>query len=81
MSQISPPLRFDYFAAAQAGGADADSLAGAAHFGMDRSQIDIPTPLAHVVGVADIVSELRPLATEITNLCHSLLQENSELAV
>ena len=74
-------LRFNHFAAAQAGGADADAFGGGAHFGVDRAQVDVPAPLGHVVGVADIVSELRPLAAEITNMCHGLLQMNSDLDV
>ena len=63
-------LSFDDFAAAHAGSADADALIGAIHLGMDRAQIDVPAPAAHVVGVADGVSKLRPFAAEITNLCH-----------
>ena len=63
-------LRFDDFAATQAGGADANALGSAANFGVDRPQIDIPAPLGHVVRVTDIVSELRPLAADFTNMCH-----------
>ena len=63
-------LRFDDFAAAQAGGADADALGGSAYFGVDGTQVHVPAPLGDVVGVADIVSELRPLAAELTYLCH-----------
>src|SRR5258705_12033887 len=63
-------LRFDDFAAAQAGGADADALGGGAYFGMDRPQVHVPAPLGDVMGVADVVAELRPLATDLTYLCH-----------
>jgi hypothetical protein len=63
-------LRFNDFAAAQAGGADADALGCSTHFGVDGAQIDVPAPLGHVMGVADIVAELRPLAAKITNMCH-----------
>jgi len=64
-------LCLDDFAAAQAGGAYAQTLGGALHLGTDRTQVDIPAPLAHVVGVADGVTELRPFAADITNLCHA----------
>ncbi|MCU1268881.1 MAG: hypothetical protein JWN74_175 [Acidobacteriaceae bacterium] len=63
-------LRLNDFAAAQAGGADADTLARALHFGVDRAQIDVPAPLGHVVGVADVISKLRPFAADLANLCH-----------
>jgi hypothetical protein len=63
-------LRFDYFAAAQAGRAHAHVLRGRSHFRVNRTQIDVPAPLAHVVGVADGVSKLRPLAAYITYSSH-----------
>jgi len=63
-------LCFNDFSAAQAGSADADTLGGGADFGVNRAQVDVPAPLGHVVGVADIVAELRPLAADITNMCH-----------
>jgi hypothetical protein len=63
-------LGFNDFAAAQATRADADALADALHFGVDGPQINVPAPLGHVVGVADIVPELRLLPADITNLCH-----------
>jgi len=74
-------LGFDDFAAFQAGGADADALGGGAHFGVHRPQVHIPAPLGDVMGVADIVSELRALAADLTYLCHGLLQVRSELNV
>jgi hypothetical protein len=75
----STGLRFNHFATAQAGRANADAFGGGAHFGVDRAQVNIPAPLGHVVSVADIVPELRPLAADITNMCHGLLQISSEL--
>jgi len=72
-------LRFDHFAAAQAGGADANPFGSGAHLGVDRSQIYVPAPLGDVMGVADVVSELRPLAADLTYVCHGLLQVSSEL--
>ena len=65
-------LGFDYFSTAQAGRADADVLGRGSHFGVHRAQVDVPAPLGHVVGVADVISELRPLAADITNSCHKL---------
>ena len=63
-------LRLNDFAAAQAGSANADPLARALHFGVDWAQINVPAPLGHVVGVADVISKLRPLAADFANLCH-----------
>lgn len=63
-------LRLDDFAAAQARGADAQLLGSALHLGAHRAQVDVPAPLGDIVGVADIVAELRPLAANITDLCH-----------
>ena len=63
-------LGLNDFAAAQAGGADADTLARALHFGVHRAQIDVPAPLGHVVGVADVIPKLRPFAADFANLCH-----------
>ena len=62
--------RFGDFAGLQAGGADAHALVGAIHPRSHRTQIHIPAAAAHVVGVADLVSELRAFAADITNLCH-----------
>jgi len=72
-------LCLDDFAAAQAGGAYAQTLGGALHLGTDRTQVDIPAPLAHVVGVADGVTELRPFAADITNLCHECSRESQNV--
>ncbi len=52
-------LSFHDFAAAQAGSANTDALVATLHFGVDRAQIDVPAPLGHVVGVADVISKLR----------------------
>jgi hypothetical protein len=61
---------FHDFPASQAGRADAYPLGRAFYFGVDRAQIDIPAPLGDVVGVADVISKLRPLAANLANLCH-----------
>ena len=76
MGNLNHPLNlhnhsgFYDFAAAQAGRADADALIPALNLGVDRAQIDVPAPLSHVVGVADVISKLRPLAADFANLCH-----------
>ena len=72
-------LGFDYFAASQAGGADAHALGSAFHFGANRAQVDVPSPTRHVVGVADGISKLRPSAADITNLCHDDSREVQNL--
>src|SRR5207245_10834184 len=72
-------LCLDDVAAAQAGGAYAQTLGGALHLGTDRTQVDVPAPLAHVVGVADGVTELRPFAADITNLCHECSRESQNV--
>ena len=66
-------LSFNDFAAAQAGRADADPFSLSVDLGMHWTQVDVPAPLGHVMGVADAVSRLRPLAADFTLLCHGLL--------
>ena len=63
-------LSLNNFTAAQAGCAHADPLARTLHFGVHRAQIDVPAPLGHVVGVADVISKLRPFAADFAYLCH-----------
>ena len=65
-------LGFNDLAAAQAGCAHAHVLVRRAYLGVDRAQVDVPAPFAHVVSVTDGISELRPLAADITNSCHKL---------
>src|SRR5215468_8529312 len=75
-------LGLDDFAAAQAGRTHAHAFGGRAHFGVNRPQIDIPAPLAHIMRVADGVAAHRLFAANLTNLCHSTaLQNRSELVV
>ena len=38
--------------------------------GANRAQVYVPTPLGHVMGVADIVSKLRPFAADFAYACH-----------
>ena len=58
------------FAVANAGCAGAYTLARAADNSAHRLQIHIPAPIGNVVGVADLMPELRPFAAYITNSCH-----------
>ena len=58
------------FAGADAGGANADALAGAIDKGADRLQVEIPTALGDVVGVANAVAEFWAPTAYFTNLCH-----------
>src|SRR5215469_17472015 len=75
-------LGLNHLAAAQAGGADAHALGGRADFGVNRPQVDVPAPFAHVVGVADCIAAHRLLAANFTNLCHrTALQKLLELVV
>src|SRR5579864_808259 len=70
---------FLHFSAAQAGSADADALGGAFDLRVHRAEIDLPPPLGHVVGVADVISKLRPLAADFAYLCHDCSAWESEL--
>ena len=43
------------------------------YFGVHGAEIDVPAALADVVGVADGIAELRPLAADITDSWHNSL--------
>lgn len=68
-------LRLDHFAGLNAPGADANALARRVHLGLDRLQIDVPAATGNVVRVRDIVTELRLLAADFTDLCHDSYPE------
>ena len=70
MSPVVSLLSFYDFAGTQATSANADALANTLYLGVDRTQIDVPAPLGHVVGVADVISKLRAFPADITYLCH-----------
>src|SRR5579872_4306079 len=56
-------LALHYLAALQARGANAQAARGAAlvlQAPLYRTQVHVPAPLGDVVGVADVVTELRP---------------------
>ena len=63
-------LSLDDLAASKTCGADANMLGSSAYLGVNRAQVDVPAPLAHVVGVTDGIAELRALPADITNSCH-----------
>jgi hypothetical protein len=63
-------LRLYNFPASQAGGANADPLGRTLHPRANRPEIHVPAALAHIVRVADVIPKLRPLAADLTNLCH-----------
>jgi hypothetical protein len=63
-------LAFDDFAGFDAAGADAHALADTVYLGFDGLEIDIPPASGRVVGVGDVVAELRAFAAEITFSCH-----------
>src|SRR5947209_9498723 len=60
-NRITASGSFNDFAGFQAVGAYAQPLGCAFHHGAYRAQVHVPAPLAHVVGVADLISELRSL--------------------
>jgi hypothetical protein len=51
--------------------ADAQTPSSAIHQGVNRLQVQIPTPLRHVMCVADPVSKLRPPAAHFTYFRHT----------
>jgi hypothetical protein len=67
-------LAFDDFAGLDAAGADADALASASDLGLDGLEVYVPAAPGGVVGVRDVVAELRPFAAKITFVCHDLLR-------
>jgi hypothetical protein len=67
-------LAFDDFAGLDATGANAHTLAYAVHLGLDGLEVDVPAAPGGVMGVGDVIAELRAFAAEITFSCHDLLQ-------
>jgi hypothetical protein len=74
-------LRLNDFATAQAGGAHAHLLAVARtlYLSADWAQIDVPAPLGHIVGVANVVTGARTFAANLTYLCHDFLRKLQNL--
>ena len=67
---ILSTLAFENFAGLDAAGADAHTLACAVDLSLHGLQVYVPTTPRGVVGVRDIVAELRAFAAKITFLCH-----------
>jgi hypothetical protein len=67
-------LALDDFAGLDAAGANADTLAATVDLGFDGLEVDVPAATGGVVGVRDVVAELRAFAAEITFVCHDLLR-------
>jgi hypothetical protein len=67
-------LAFDDFASLDTAGADANALASAVDLGLDGLEVHVPAAPGGVVGVRDVVAELRAFAAKITFVCHDLLQ-------
>jgi len=67
-------LAFDNFAGLDAAGADANALASAVDLGLDGPEVHVPAATGRVVGVRDVVAELRAFAAKITFVCHDKLQ-------
>jgi hypothetical protein len=59
-----------HFAVTDAGRANFDALAGTFDQCMNTLQVQIPTTLRHVMGVADAIPELRATTADFTSFCH-----------
>ena len=74
VSEVGWGLALDDFAGLDAAGADADALASAVDLGLDGLEVHVPAATGGVVGVRDVVAELRAFAAKITFVCHDLLR-------
>ena len=54
----------------QALGADADSAGGSVDNGADPLKIGAPLAPGPIVGMGNVVPELRPFPADLTNFCH-----------
>lgn len=57
-------------AALNATGANSDPLCRSIHQGLDGLKVHIPASTRHVVGVRNVITELRTFAANIAYLCH-----------
>ena len=72
-------MRFHDSARSNARGANSCPLMGSVDDESDPLKIRVPTPLRYIVGMADIISKRRGLATDLTPSCHvSLLFSNQK---
>ena len=74
VSGVGWGLALDDFSGLDAAGADADTLASAVDLCLDGLEVHVPAAAGGVVGVRDVVAELRAFAAKITFVCHDLLQ-------
>jgi hypothetical protein len=72
LPKLIPDLGGDFlhFAVADAGSANLDTFTGTFDQCMNVLQVQIPTTLGYIMGVADAVSELRATAADFTSFCH-----------
>lgn len=63
-------LALDDFSGLDAACADAHALARTVDLGLDGLEVHVPATPGGVVGVRDVVAELRAFAAKITFLCH-----------
>ena len=63
-------LGLDDLAGFDAAGADAELLGAAIDLGFHRAKVDAPTTASDIMRMRDVVSELRTLAADLTNLSH-----------
>jgi hypothetical protein len=64
------PLGFDDLAALDAAGADTQLLCSTVDLCLYRAQVHVPAAAGNVVCVRDVITELRALAADFTDLCH-----------
>jgi len=63
-------LSFLHFSALQAASADADPTVRSLNDGANRAQVHVPASFCDVMGMADVVSKLRPFAADFAYACH-----------
>lgn len=61
----------DNFSGFKATGANANALSATAYKCADRLKIRVKATVGTIIGVADLVTELRSLATHVTTFRHS----------
>jgi hypothetical protein len=71
-------LAFDDFAGLDAAGADANALASTGDLSFDGLEVYVPAATGGVVGVRDVVAELRAFAAKITFVCHDCSNPESQ---
>jgi hypothetical protein len=64
---------FGHMARANAAGAHLDGLDTAVTYRLDFLQVRVPGFGCFIVGVADVVAEIRPLTTNFAYFCHIVI--------